>query len=61
MSMTDPIADFLTRIRNGVRAKHVHVEQVFDVKVWVAFHNLDTAVLKVVHDQLLHRQLYGCG
>jgi small subunit ribosomal protein S8 len=26
MSMTDPIADFLTRIRNGVRAHHVSVD-----------------------------------
>lgn len=26
MSMTDPIADFLTRIRNGVRARHSSVE-----------------------------------
>jgi len=26
MSMTDPIADFLTRIRNGIMANKVHVE-----------------------------------
>jgi len=26
MSMTDPIADMLTRIRNGVRARHPRVE-----------------------------------
>ncbi len=26
MSMTDPIADFLTRIRNGIRAAHETVE-----------------------------------
>ena len=26
MSMTDPIADFLTRIRNGIRARHQQVE-----------------------------------
>jgi small subunit ribosomal protein S8 len=26
MSMTDPIADFLTRIRNGIQAHKVHVE-----------------------------------
>lgn len=26
MSMTDPIADFLTRIRNGIRSKHSSVE-----------------------------------
>ena len=26
MSMTDPIADFLTRIRNGIRASHETVE-----------------------------------
>jgi small subunit ribosomal protein S8 len=26
MSMTDPIADFLTRIRNGIRASHEIVE-----------------------------------
>jgi small subunit ribosomal protein S8 len=26
MSQTDPIADFLTRIRNGLRADHDHVE-----------------------------------
>jgi len=26
MSMTDPIADFLTRVRNGVRAAHSEVE-----------------------------------
>jgi small subunit ribosomal protein S8 len=26
MSMTDPIADFLTRIRNATRAKHTRVE-----------------------------------
>jgi len=26
MSMTDPIADFLTRIRNGIRAAHATVE-----------------------------------
>ena len=26
MSMTDPIADFLTRIRNGLRADHDDVE-----------------------------------
>ncbi len=26
MSMTDPIADFLTRIRNGIRAAHEEVE-----------------------------------
>ena len=26
MSMTDPIADFLTRIRNGITAAHEEVE-----------------------------------
>ncbi len=26
MSMTDPIADMLTRIRNGCKAKHKHVD-----------------------------------
>jgi small subunit ribosomal protein S8 len=26
MSMTDPIADFLTRIRNGIQAAHETVE-----------------------------------
>ena len=26
MSMTDPIADLLTRIRNGLQAKHVTVD-----------------------------------
>ena len=26
MSMTDPIADFLTRIRNGIKAAHETVE-----------------------------------
>ena len=26
MSMTDPIADFLTRIRNGIMAAHETVE-----------------------------------
>ncbi|MGD9487831.1 MAG: 30S ribosomal protein S8 [Calditrichaceae bacterium] len=26
MSMTDPIADFLTRIRNGLHAKHKYVD-----------------------------------
>lgn len=26
MSMTDPIADFLTRIRNGIRASHTTVD-----------------------------------
>ena len=26
MSMTDPIADFLTRIRNGIMAAHEEVE-----------------------------------
>lgn len=26
MSMTDPIADFLTRIRNGIRASHTSVD-----------------------------------
>ena len=26
MSMTDPIADFLTRIRNGIRARKQQVE-----------------------------------
>jgi small subunit ribosomal protein S8 len=26
MSMTDPVADFLTRIRNGILAAHEHVE-----------------------------------
>jgi len=26
MTMTDPIADFLTRIRNGAQARHKHVD-----------------------------------
>ena len=26
MSMTDPIADFLTRIRNGIQAAHEDVD-----------------------------------
>lgn len=26
MAMTDPISDYLTRIRNAIRAKHTHVD-----------------------------------
>lgn len=43
MTMTDPIADMLTRIRNGVRAKHESVE--------MPSSTLKVAIAKVLKDE----------
>jgi small subunit ribosomal protein S8 len=43
MSMTDPIADLLTRIRNGQSARKTHVT--------IAASKLKTAILKVLKDE----------
>ena len=36
MTMTDPIADFLTRIRNAVLAKHLLLERALRVVVEIS-------------------------
>jgi small subunit ribosomal protein S8 len=41
--MTDPIADYLTRIRNAVKAKHKIVE--------IPASNLKKSITKILHDQ----------
>lgn len=41
--MTDPIADYLTRIRNAVKAKHKIVE--------IPASNLKKAITQILHDQ----------
>ena len=43
MSMTDPIADLLTRIRNGQRSGKAHVR--------VAFSGIKQAILQVLKDE----------
>ena len=43
MAVTDPIADMLTRVRNGVRAKHDHVD--------VPASKLKLAVTKILKDE----------
>jgi small subunit ribosomal protein S8 len=43
MSMTDPIADLLTRIRNGQKAGKTHI--------WVASSGIKKAVLNVLKDE----------
>ena len=46
--MTDPIADFLTRVRNALLAKHVHVD-------------IPTSTLKVELARILEREGYIDG
>jgi small subunit ribosomal protein S8 len=43
MAVTDPIADMLTRVRNGVRAKHDHVD--------VPASKLKLAITKILKDE----------
>ena len=43
MSMTDPIADFLTRIRNAIQANHRIVE--------IPASNMKKEITKVLHDK----------
>lgn len=43
MSMTDPIADFLTRIRNGIRSRHTSVE--------CPKSNLKTHIAEILRDE----------
>jgi small subunit ribosomal protein S8 len=43
MTMTDPIADMLTRIRNGVQARHESVE--------MPSSNMKVAIAKVLRDE----------
>ena len=43
MTMTDPIADMLTRIRNGVQARHESVE--------MPSSNMKVAIAKVLKDE----------
>ena len=41
--MTDPIADYLTRLRNGIKAKHRVVE--------IPASNIKKEITKVLHDK----------
>ncbi|MCX7857387.1 MAG: 30S ribosomal protein S8 [Deltaproteobacteria bacterium] len=43
MGMTDPIADMLTRMRNGIKARHESVD--------VPYSNLKIGILKILKDE----------
>ena len=51
MSMTDPIADFLTRIRNGLHADHDDVE--------MPASNFKAEIARILQRAGLHRGLRG--